>query len=176
MLPFFAFSPTNVCSSYILYTELITFERKKPSVYVLKSEHSFDSAHFLANYEGKCRRIHGHRWRVIVEIMSATLNTGEQLDGMIVDFSKLKKDIKEEVDYFDHALIIETGSLKPSTLTALEEEAFRVIEVEFRPTAERFSKYFYDRMTGKGYQVKSATVYETPTNSASYEEDPHDAV
>ena len=145
-------------------------------MYYLKSEHSFDSAHFLTNYEGKCRNIHGHRWRVIVEIMSATLNKEGQLDGMIVDFSKLKKDLKAEVDYFDHALIIEKGSLKPSTLTALIEEAFHVVEVDFRPTAERFSKYFYDKMTSKGYQVKSATVYETPTNSASYEEDPHDAV
>ena len=152
------------------------FERMKHSVYYLKSEHSFDSAHFLANYEGKCRSIHGHRWRVIIEIKSAALNTDGQLDGMIVDFSKLKKDLKEEVDYFDHALIIEKGSLKPSTLTALEEEDFRIVEVNFRPTAERFSKYFYDRMTSKGYQVKSATVYETPTNAASYEEDPHGAV
>ncbi|WP_092590612.1 6-pyruvoyl trahydropterin synthase family protein [Acidaminobacter hydrogenoformans] len=145
-------------------------------MYYLKSEHSFDSAHFLANYEGKCRHIHGHRWRVIVEIMSPTLNTDEALDGMIVDFSKLKKDIKAEVDFFDHALIIEKGSLKPSTLTALIDEAFHVVEVDFRPTAERFSKYFYDRMTLKGYQVKSATVYETPANAASYEEDPHGTV
>lgn len=175
MLPFFAFSPGNACCSYF-FPKLYIFERMKHFVYYLKSEHSFDSAHFLANYEGKCRSIHGHRWRVIVEIMSATLSTDEQLDGMIVDFSKLKKDIKEEVDYFDHALIIEKGSLKPSTLIALKEEHFRIVEVNFRPTAERFSKYFYDRLTSKGYQVKSATVYETPTNSASYEEDPRDAV
>lgn len=142
-------------------------------MYYLKSEHSFDSAHFLANYEGKCRNIHGHRWRIIIEIMSPSLNTDEALDGMIVDFSTLKKDIKAEVDYFDHALIIEKDSMKASTLSALKDENIRIVEVEFRPTAERFSKYFYDRLKRKGYQVKSATVYETPTNAASYEEDPH---
>lgn len=142
-------------------------------MYYLKSEHSFDSAHFLANYEGKCRNIHGHRWRIIIEIMSPSLNTEEALDGMIVDFSTLKKDIKDEVDYFDHALIIEKGSMKASTLSALKDENIRIVEVDFRPTAERFSKYFYDRLKRKGYQVKSATVYETPTNAASYEEDPH---
>lgn len=142
-------------------------------MYYLKSEHSFDSAHFLANYEGKCRNIHGHRWRIIIEIMSSSLNTEEALDGMIVDFSTLKKDIKDEVDYFDHALIIEKGSMKASTLTVLKDENIRIVEVDFRPTAERFSKYFYDRLKRKGYQVKSATVYETPTNAASYEEDPH---
>lgn len=140
-------------------------------MYYLKSEDCFDSAHFLAGYEGKCRNIHGHRWRVIIEVMALALQTGKQSEGMVVDFTQLKKDIKEETDYFDHALIIEKNSLKVSTFEALKEEGFRVIEVGFRPTAERFSKYFYDRMAGKGYQVKSATVYETPNNYASYEED-----
>ena len=37
-------------------------------MYYLKTEHSFDSAHFLAGYEGKCRNIHGHEWRVVIEI------------------------------------------------------------------------------------------------------------
>jgi len=140
-------------------------------MYYLKSEHSFDSAHFLANYEGKCKNIHGHRWRVVVEIKSLTLQTEKQLDGMVVDFGELKKDIKEEVDFLDHALIIEKNSLKPATFTALREEGFRIIEFDFRPTAERFSKYFYDKMVEKGYQLKSVTVYETPNNAAIYEGD-----
>lgn len=140
-------------------------------MYYLKSEHSFDSAHFLADYEGKCRNIHGHRWRVVIEVKSLTLQTSKQSEGMIIDFSQLKKDIKEETDFLDHALIIEQNSLKTTTLTALKEEGFRIIEVDFRPTAEQFSKYFYDKMAGRGYQVKSAAVYETPNNCASYEED-----
>jgi queuosine biosynthesis protein QueD len=140
-------------------------------MYYLKSEQSFDSAHFLANYEGKCKNIHGHRWRVVVEIKSATLQTEKQLDGMVVDFGQLKKDIKEEVDFFDHALIIEKNTLKLVTYTALKEEGFRVIELDFRPTAEQFSKYFYDRIVNRGYQVKSVAVYETPSNAAIYEGD-----
>lgn len=140
-------------------------------MYSLKSEQSFDSAHFLAGYEGKCRNIHGHRWRVVIEVKSLTLQIENQLEGMIVDFAQLKNDMKEEVDFLDHALIIEKNSLRSSTFKALKEEGFRIIELDFRPTAERFSKYFYDKMTSKGYQVKSATIYETPNNSASYEED-----
>ncbi len=140
-------------------------------MYYLKSEHSFDSAHFLTNYEGKCRNIHGHRWRVVVEIKSLALQTEKQLDGMVVDFGQLKKDIKEEVDFLDHALIIEKNSLKPTTFTALKEEGFRIIAFDFRPTAESFSKYFYDKMVEKGYQLKSVTVYETPNNAAIYEGD-----
>ncbi|WP_077610324.1 6-pyruvoyl trahydropterin synthase family protein [Clostridium sp. Marseille-P2415] len=145
-------------------------------MYYLKTEQSFDSAHFLADYEGKCRNIHGHRWRVAVEVMSLTLQEEKQLNGMVVDFTQLKRDLKEETDLFDHALILEKGSLKALTLAALKEEGFRMAEVDFRPTAERFSKYFYDRMTRRGYGVKSAAVYETPSNCASYEEETDDTV
>lgn len=140
-------------------------------MYYLKTEQSIDSAHFLADYEGKCRNIHGHRWRVVVEVMSLTLQEEKQLNGMVVDFAQLKQELKEETDLFDHALILEKGSLKALTLTALKEEGFHMAEVDFRPTAERFSKYFYDRMTRRGYRVKSVAVYETPSNCASYEEE-----
>ena len=43
-------------------------------MYYLKTEHSFDSAHFLAGYEGKCRNIHGHEWRVVIEICRPDLD------------------------------------------------------------------------------------------------------
>ncbi len=139
-------------------------------MYSLKAEDSFDSAHFLAGYEGKCSNIHGHRWRVIIEIKSPTLKSEKQLNGMIVDFSQLKKDIKEETDQLDHALIIEKNTLKPKTLEALQEESFNIVQLEFRPTAENMSKFFFDKMKSKGYDVKVATVYETPNNCASYSE------
>lgn len=62
------------------------FERNK-SMYYLKTEHSFDSAHFLSGYEGKCGNIHGHRWRVIIEVKSQGLESEKQLRGMVVDFA-----------------------------------------------------------------------------------------
>ena len=139
-------------------------------MYILKAEHSFDSAHFLANYEGKCGNIHGHRWRVIIQVKSESLIKGGQFDGMVIDFGDLKKDVKSMIDYYDHALIIEKETMRKQTLTSLKEDGFRIIEVSFRPTAENFAKFFYEIMKGKGYDVKSTTVYETPNNSATYEE------
>ena len=137
-------------------------------MYILKTDHSFDSAHFLAGYEGKCSNIHGHRWKVEVEVMSEELKEDKQLRGMYVDFSTLKDDLRERVDYLDHALIIEKGSLKEKTYEALLEEGFRILEFDFRPTAENIAKYFYDQMVLAGYRVKIVTVYETPNNCASY--------
>ena len=52
-------------------------------MYTLKVEHSFDSAHFLYGYEGKCRNIHGHRWKVEVEIKAENLIQSGQLRGMV---------------------------------------------------------------------------------------------
>lgn len=139
-------------------------------MYTLKVEHSFDSAHFLKNYDGKCSNIHGHRWRVEVEIFSDKLKNEGQLNGMIVDFSDLKKDVKKIIDYYDHALIVEKNTLKNNTYECILEEGFKIINVDFRPTAENFSYFFYKEVEKKGYKVFKVTVYETPNNSASYGE------
>jgi 6-pyruvoyltetrahydropterin/6-carboxytetrahydropterin synthase len=137
-------------------------------MFTLVSENSFDAAHFLHGYNGKCSNIHGHRWRVVVEIFSDKLSDDKQTRGMVVDFDTLKEDIKQEVDYFDHSLIIEAGTLKEKTYEALKEEGIRLVELDFRTTAENFSKYFYDRFEEKGYNVKQVSVYETPNNCATY--------
>ncbi len=139
-------------------------------MYILKTESSFDSAHFLADYDGKCKNIHGHRWTVEIQVMSEELKEDSQLRGMCVDFSTLKAELKEETEKLDHAFILEKGSLKEKTIEALLDENFNLITVDFRPTAENFAKYFFDRFKDRGYRVRRATVYETPTNCASYEE------
>lgn len=138
-------------------------------MFILKAEKSFDSAHFLKGYDGKCRNIHGHRWKVIVEVQSEKLIEKGELRSMVVDFGDLKDDIKEIADYFDHSLIIEKDSLNIEIVNLLKKDNFSIIEVDFRPTAEEFSKHIYELMSEKNYDVKRVTVYETPNNSATYE-------
>jgi 6-pyruvoyltetrahydropterin/6-carboxytetrahydropterin synthase len=137
-------------------------------MYQLTTEHSFDSAHFLAGYDGKCGNLHGHRWRVLLTVQSETLREDRQQKGMCVDFAELKKDLRTELDALDHVLIIEQGSLRESTMKAMQEEQFQVVEMPFRPTAENFARYFYELFTLKGYPVAKVEVYETPNNSAVY--------
>lgn len=137
-------------------------------MYQLTTEHSFDSAHFLAGYDGKCGNLHGHRWRVLLTVQSETLREDRQQKGMCDDFAELKKDLRTELDALDHVLIIEQGSLRESTMKALQEEKFQVVEMPFRPTAENFARYFYELFTLKGYPVAKVEVYETPNNSAVY--------
>ena len=139
-------------------------------MYSLVSEASFHSAHFLAQYEGKCRNIHGHRWTVKVEIFGEKLQENGSKREMLIDFGELKSELKKLVDFYDHSLIIEKNTMREITLNALKEDGFRIIEVEFRPTAENFAKNFYDYFIEKGFSVKSISVYETPNNCAIYSE------
>jgi len=138
-------------------------------VYKLVSEHSMDSAHFLKDYDGKCSNIHGHRWRVVAEIFSDQLINEGAEKGMIVDFGIFKNDIRELVDFYDHCLIVEKGSLKTELFQMLTTEGFRVEEVSFRPTAENLAKFFFEQLKKKGHNMKSVVVYETPNNAATYE-------
>ena len=138
-------------------------------MYLLKTSASFDSAHFLAGYNGKCRNIHGHRWRIEVTVRSEELIADGEKRGMIIDFGDLKAEVKALTDSFDHALIYEKGSLKDTTIAALNDESFKLIEISFRPTAECFAKHFYELLGAKGLNVCSVTVYETPENCAVYE-------
>ena len=61
-------------------------------------------------------------------------------------------------------------SLKETTFEALKSENFKIIELDFRPTAENMAKYFYEKIKILGYNMRAVTVYETPANSATYME------
>lgn len=136
-------------------------------MYYLKTEQSFDSAHFLHGYHGKCANIHGHRWRVVATIKSDKLLDDQQNRGMVIDFGDLKNDLKKLADNLDHALIIEKDSLSKKLYQALIDENFKIIELPFRPTAENLAKYIYDKLTAT-YTIDCIDVYETPNNCASY--------
>ncbi len=140
-------------------------------MYYIRSESSFDSAHFLKGYSGKCSNLHGHRWRVVAELAAPSLRQEEQTRGMVLDFGDIKKLLKALCDNLDHCLIFESGSLREKTREALSEEGFRMVEVSFRPTAENFARYFYDEIEAAGFPVHRTEVYETPTNYAAYEGD-----
>lgn len=138
-------------------------------MYLLKTSAAFDSAHFLSGYNGKCANLHGHTWKIEVTSYSDTLIENGEKRGMVIDFSDLKSAVRSLAKDFDHTLIYEKGSLKPSTVDALKSEGFSLKEVDFRPTAENFARHFYNLLK-KSLPVKKVAVYETPDNCAVYEE------
>lgn len=138
-------------------------------MYKLKTSACFDSAHFLAGYEGKCANIHGHCWKIEAVISGEKLNEDGTERGMLVDFGEFKKAVRSLANEFDHTLIFEKDTLRPATLAALIDEGFSLTEVMFRPTAENLAEYFFGLLSSRGLPIFSVTVYETPENAAVYE-------
>ncbi len=137
-------------------------------MYELKSEASFDSAHFLADYYGKCENLHGHRWRVVAHIRQASLGDAGTQRDMVLDFGEFKRILREEVAAFDHTFLVEEGTLRPATIEALEGEGFSLTVLPFRTTAENLARHFADRLAARGLPVCRVDCYETPLNCATY--------
>ncbi len=137
-------------------------------MYELRTDAFFDSAHFLADYCGKCENLHGHRWRLEVAIGAEALqNTGDERD-MVCDFGAFKHAVRTLADEYDHTFLVEDGTLSQATVAALEAEGFSLKMLPFRTTAENLAKHFYDRLVANGWKVASVEVDETPNNRAVY--------
>ena len=139
-------------------------------MYKIRIEESFDSAHFLAGYEGKCSNLHGHRWRIVMEAKAETLHEDGQLRGMVTDFGDIRRDLKELADSYDHAFIYESGTLKTVDRSGITGRTLPSDRSTVSSDGREFSKFFYEKMTEKGYDVQEIAVYETPNNCAIYSE------
>ena len=141
-------------------------------MFILKNEIQFDTAHYLSGYEGKCSNIHGHRYRLVVELASERLQPSGQCRGMVADFGDVKKEMQRIAEQYDHKLLIEDNADGRAVAEALAKvpNQFAIVMVPYRPTAEEMSRDIYQQMKTAGYPVYSVELYETPTNSCKYME------
>ena len=137
-------------------------------MYGLKTEASFDSAHFLTDYYGKCENLHGHRWRMVVRIESPDLQADGTMKDMVMDFGVFKRAVRALAEELDHTFLVEEGSLADATLAALETEGFDLTVLPFRTTAENLARYACERLVKQGLPVSQVDMYETPNNCAIY--------
>src|SRR3989339_766673 len=72
-------------------------------MYELNVEDEFASAHYLRGYKGKCERVHGHNYRVMITVKAKKLNK----IGLAVDFSEIKVELKKNMEILDHRLLDE---------------------------------------------------------------------
>ena len=142
-------------------------------MFKLKSEIQFDMAHYLSGYVGKCKNIHGHRYRLVVKVSSQTLHESGQLRGMVDDFSEVKAVLKEVHDLFDHKLVIEENEEGKRVVEKLNEsgKVFEILFVPYRPTAEEMSRHIFNEIKKRGVRVTEVELFETPTNSCIYTEE-----
>lgn len=121
-------------------------------MYRLKIIDSFSAAHQLNGYAGDCEALHGHNWKVEVQVQ------GEQVNdiGIVFDFKELKRLTKRVLDGFDHGLLN-------------EHEAFRGCN----PSSELIARWVYRdiaRRLPEGVTMDSVTVWESDNAAATYSE------
>jgi len=139
----------------------------------ITKEFTFDMAHALWNYDGLCRNIHGHTYKLAVTLIGSPNNdaaSGPKL-GMVMDFTDLKEIVKKPiVERFDHALVIH----RRHPLAALLEpnpDNNKIEFVDFQPTCENFVIHFVDIIRGKlsgDVRLHSLRLHETPTSFAEW--------
>jgi 6-pyruvoyltetrahydropterin/6-carboxytetrahydropterin synthase len=127
-------------------------------------EVTFDAAHLLTGYEGLCRNLHGHTYRLGVSVCAAIDDS-----GMVVDFKRLKALMHSEItDRFDHAYMYDETSETESELAAfLSARGLRVVALPCATTAENLARYFFERLSAH-VPVSAVRVHETPTSCAEY--------
>lgn len=115
---------------------------------LVSKEFTFDAAHHLHCYEGKCKNLHGHTYKVIVGV-SGLVNE----IGLVVDFGDIKKMWKEEIEiYLDHRYLNET-------LPKMNTTAENMVVWIFEKFKESLSKY-------PDARVEFIRLFETPTSYA----------
>lgn len=133
---------------------------------------SFDVAHALDHYPGKCRHIHGHTYSLHVTVEGNLIDKpGDPYDGMIIDFTILKKWVNDQVvKEFDHALVIRKGGYY-DTPAIFNGPDSRVILSSYQPTCENMLVEMSERLKNTcpaGIKIHSLRLYETPTSYAEW--------
>jgi 6-pyruvoyltetrahydropterin/6-carboxytetrahydropterin synthase len=103
----------------------------------LTKEFHFEMAHALWNYNGSCKSIHGHSYKLFITLIGTPISeTSDPKNGMVADFSDIKKWIKAPIlDKLDHALII-SDDADARVLTKISQMFDKLKIVDFQPTCE----------------------------------------
>ena len=120
-------------------------------MYELKITSQFAAAHQLREFKGKCEQLHGHNWKVEVYV------TGEILgeDGMLIDFSTVKKATEKVLGDLDHKFLNELAYFKT-----------------INPSSENIARHIYQSLgqylNNKNVRVSKVTAWESDTACATY--------
>ena len=119
-------------------------------MFKIKVISTFNAAHRLRAYKGKCERLHGHNWKVKAVVCSQTL---DKL-GMVMDFKILKKRLDTVLAYLDHGYLNDKKEFKKTN-----------------PTSENIAKFIFDKLSKNVKDLRSISVWETDTSCATYTKD-----
>lgn len=127
---------------------------------------TFETSHALFGYDGKCKNIHGHSYKLFVTIKGNPIEEAtDTKNGMVIDFGDLKKIVKELiVDKFDHSIVLNAKSPHADLGEKLKEEKHSVIMVDYQPTCENMLIHFAQmirKALPEGVELVRLKLFET---------------
>ena len=139
----------------------------------ITKQFNFETGHALYGYDGKCRNVHGHSYKLSVTVIGTPITDKSNVKlGMVIDFSDLKKIVKEEiVDQFDHATVFNKNTPHVELAKELIERGHNVILANYQPTSENmvidFAAKIKARLPEK-IKLHSLKLQETETSFAQW--------
>ena len=136
----------------------------------ITKEFKFEMAHALHGYDGLCKNIHGHSYKLWVTIRGEVRKEkGHQKDGMVMDFDVLKSIVKPAIiDKYDHSLVLNAKSpLADIDLSVFE----KVFYLPYQPTSENIVMDIANFIQSKlpnGIELYKVILSETATSFAEW--------
>jgi 6-pyruvoyltetrahydropterin/6-carboxytetrahydropterin synthase len=137
----------------------------------ITKEFKFEMAHALLDYDGPCRNIHGHSYRLYVTLIGdALIKPGKTDNGMVMDFGELKALVKASIiDQLDHALVM--NSATPKDMLDALKGFDHIVLLPYQPTCENLIVDFAGRLVKllpKGIKLHSLRLDETDSSYAEW--------
>ncbi len=135
-------------------------------------EFKFEMAHVLWNYDGPCRNVHGHSYRLFVTLSGIPIEDPENpKNGMVIDFTDLKSIVRNEIiTVFDHSVVV--SNRYDSEKTEMFTKMFgNTVIVNYQPTCENLVSDFAEKISinlPSGIKLHSLKLYETATSYAEW--------
>jgi 6-pyruvoyltetrahydropterin/6-carboxytetrahydropterin synthase len=142
-----------------------------PVIRVTK-EFPFEMAHVLWNYDGPCRNVHGHSYRLFVTITGKPSDdVNSPKNGMVIDFTDLKKIVKDQIiSVFDHSVVLGSNFDK-AKLQSFSSMFGNTVLVDYQPTCENLVADFAGRIAlnlPDSIRLHNLKLYETATSYAEW--------
>ena len=136
----------------------------------ITKEFKFEMAHALHGYDGLCKNIHGHSYKLFVTVKGEIKHDpGNAKDGMVLDFDILKSIVKPEIiNKYDHSLVLNANSPH----SEIDFSAFeKVFFLPYQPTSENLVRDFALKIKSKlpeGIELYKVILSETETSFAEW--------
>jgi len=139
----------------------------------ITKEFSFETGHALFGYDGLCKNVHGHSYKLSVTVIGEPIDDASAIkNGMVIDFSDLKKIVKEEIVLpFDHATVLNINTPHKALAEEMESRGHKVLKVNYQPTSEMMVIDFAEKIKTRlpeNIRLFSLKLRETASSYAEW--------